>query len=104
MLAFVVEAEAYAAEWRALRPVEKRSAPVAPLPWTQEPGPRPAEVAGRPRERHIDPNGSLPTVFLAEARQDPNAHRVRRGRAPEHFRGSVKPIPGPPRSRLVMFP
>ncbi len=70
MLAGVVEVEAYAAEWRTLRPVENRSAPVASLPWTQEPGPRPAEVAGRPRERHIDPNGYLPAVYLAEARHD----------------------------------
>jgi hypothetical protein len=70
VLAFVVEAEAYAAQRRTLRPVENRSPTSAPLPWTQEPGPRPAEVAGRPRERHIDPNGYLPTAFLAEAGED----------------------------------
>jgi hypothetical protein len=72
-LAFVGEVEAYAAERRALRPVENRSAPAASLPWTQEPGPHPAEVTGRPHERHIDPDGYLPAVFLPEARQDPNA-------------------------------
>ncbi len=75
VLAFVVEAEAYAAQWRTLRPVENRHAATASggLPWTQEPGPRPAEVAGRPRECHVAPNNYLPTALLAEAGEDERA-------------------------------
>jgi hypothetical protein len=71
MLAGVVELETYAAQRRTLRPIENRSAPVAPR--TKEPRPHPAEVAARPRERHIAPNGDLPAVLLAEAREDSRA-------------------------------